>query len=277
MLAAHSDEGKLAQVLRNFISNALKFTERGSVTDQRSSPARQQSGTPNAVITFSVADTGVGIAPEHHRPRHAGVGAGRAGHSARQVKQERQRPRSPPLPDPSPSSSAAPSTSPPPSDSRHHLPRHHSWPSYPPRGLATSSHGRLRNAPIQPPNPRPEIMAAHGDEVERYLLRRQHSPPSHYRHPSLRPPPARTPYSKPITAGDTEDRTARSLFLDLVLPGAFPVSRSSASLRQPLPPPRDLPIVRPHRPRASARRSVRSSNPIDVTPSSPAVVTSAEP
>ena len=54
-----SDEGKLAQVLRNFISNALKFTESGSVT---------VDATPldSLRIRFSVADTGVGIAAEHH-------------------------------------------------------------------------------------------------------------------------------------------------------------------------------------------------------------------
>src|SRR5262249_13058754 len=53
-----TDEGKLSQILRNFISNALKFTERGEV---RVSAAFTPDG--EAVI-FSVADTGIGIAPE---------------------------------------------------------------------------------------------------------------------------------------------------------------------------------------------------------------------
>ena len=54
-----SDDRKLSQILRNFISNALKFTARGEV---RVSAAMQGDDT----ITFSVADTGIGIAPEHH-------------------------------------------------------------------------------------------------------------------------------------------------------------------------------------------------------------------
>jgi signal transduction histidine kinase len=54
----HTDEGKVSQILRNFISNALKFTERGEV---RVSAALSPSG--EAVI-FSVADTGIGIAPQ---------------------------------------------------------------------------------------------------------------------------------------------------------------------------------------------------------------------
>ena len=52
-----SDEGKISQVLRNFISNALKFTERGEV---RVSAAAGRDDT----IVFSVADTGIGIAPD---------------------------------------------------------------------------------------------------------------------------------------------------------------------------------------------------------------------
>ncbi|HEX3738384.1 MAG TPA: ATP-binding protein [Terriglobales bacterium] len=52
-----SDEAKISQVLRNFISNALKFTERGEV---RVSARLGHDGT----VVFSVADTGIGIAPE---------------------------------------------------------------------------------------------------------------------------------------------------------------------------------------------------------------------
>lgn len=53
-----TDEGKLAQILRNFIANALKFTEQGTVTVSAKRLAR-------SAVVFSVADTGVGIAPEH--------------------------------------------------------------------------------------------------------------------------------------------------------------------------------------------------------------------
>jgi signal transduction histidine kinase/CheY-like chemotaxis protein len=52
-----TDESKISQVLRNFISNALKYTERGQVLVS----ARMQDA---ATVVFAVADTGVGIAPE---------------------------------------------------------------------------------------------------------------------------------------------------------------------------------------------------------------------
>jgi signal transduction histidine kinase/CheY-like chemotaxis protein len=54
-----TDEGKVSQILRNFISNAIKFTERGEV---HVSARRERDD----VIVFSVRDTGIGIAPEHH-------------------------------------------------------------------------------------------------------------------------------------------------------------------------------------------------------------------
>jgi CheY-like chemotaxis protein len=53
----HTDERKLSQILRNLISNALKFTQQGEV---RVSAAPGPRGT----VVFSVRDTGVGIAPE---------------------------------------------------------------------------------------------------------------------------------------------------------------------------------------------------------------------
>jgi CheY-like chemotaxis protein len=52
----YSDEAKISQVLRNFISNALKFTERGEVR------VSARMGHHETVV-FSVADTGIGIAP----------------------------------------------------------------------------------------------------------------------------------------------------------------------------------------------------------------------
>jgi signal transduction histidine kinase/ActR/RegA family two-component response regulator len=54
-----TDQGKLAQILRNFISNALKFTMRGQVTVS----AVRDAGA--GLATFAVQDTGIGIAPEH--------------------------------------------------------------------------------------------------------------------------------------------------------------------------------------------------------------------
>jgi signal transduction histidine kinase len=54
-----NDDRKLAQILRNFISNALKFTSVGEV---RVSAKGNDDGT----VTFAVADTGVGIDAEFH-------------------------------------------------------------------------------------------------------------------------------------------------------------------------------------------------------------------
>jgi signal transduction histidine kinase/CheY-like chemotaxis protein len=52
-----SDEAKVSQILRNFISNALKFTERGEVRVSVSQPA-------NGPLSFAVSDTGIGIASQ---------------------------------------------------------------------------------------------------------------------------------------------------------------------------------------------------------------------
>jgi CheY-like chemotaxis protein/two-component sensor histidine kinase len=56
-----SDEAKLAQILRNLIANALKFTERGEV---RVTARREGDG---GRVLFAVEDTGVGIAPADHK------------------------------------------------------------------------------------------------------------------------------------------------------------------------------------------------------------------
>ncbi len=58
LLKLYTDDRKLSQILRNFISNALKFTPRGEVR-----VSARLEGTER--VTFSVSDTGVGIAPEH--------------------------------------------------------------------------------------------------------------------------------------------------------------------------------------------------------------------
>ena len=52
-----TDEGKVSQVLRNLVSNALKFTERGEV--------RVSAKRDGDRIVWTVADTGVGIAEEN--------------------------------------------------------------------------------------------------------------------------------------------------------------------------------------------------------------------
>jgi signal transduction histidine kinase len=55
----YTDDKKLSQILRNFISNALKFTQEGEVRVS----ARAVDGNR---VTFSVTDTGIGIDKAHH-------------------------------------------------------------------------------------------------------------------------------------------------------------------------------------------------------------------
>jgi signal transduction histidine kinase len=54
----YTDDRKLSQILRNFISNALKFTPKGEV--------RVSAVCEGDSVTFSVADTGIGIDPKFH-------------------------------------------------------------------------------------------------------------------------------------------------------------------------------------------------------------------
>jgi signal transduction histidine kinase/CheY-like chemotaxis protein len=53
-----TDEGKVSQILRNFISNAIKFTPQGEI---KISAELRGSGT----VLFEVTDTGIGIPEEH--------------------------------------------------------------------------------------------------------------------------------------------------------------------------------------------------------------------
>ena len=55
----HTDEAKLTQILRNLVSNALKYTEKGSISV---SASRDED---RSLLTIEVRDTGIGIAPEH--------------------------------------------------------------------------------------------------------------------------------------------------------------------------------------------------------------------
>jgi signal transduction histidine kinase len=54
----YTDDKKLSQILRNFISNALKFTPNGEVRVSASL-------TDDDRVRFAVADTGIGIPAEH--------------------------------------------------------------------------------------------------------------------------------------------------------------------------------------------------------------------
>jgi signal transduction histidine kinase/CheY-like chemotaxis protein len=51
-----TDEGKVSQILRNFISNALKYTEKGHVR------VSAQLDSEAEAVTFAVSDSGIGIA-----------------------------------------------------------------------------------------------------------------------------------------------------------------------------------------------------------------------
>jgi len=60
------DRDKLLQVVINLISNAVKFTEAGSVTCRAQvHPERSVEGQSNGELVVSVIDTGDGIAPEN--------------------------------------------------------------------------------------------------------------------------------------------------------------------------------------------------------------------
>lgn len=63
-----SDDRKLSHILRNFISNALKFTPSGEVrvSAHVSSADHASPDSAPATITFSVRDTGIGIPAESH-------------------------------------------------------------------------------------------------------------------------------------------------------------------------------------------------------------------
>jgi HAMP domain-containing protein/CheY-like chemotaxis protein/signal transduction histidine kinase len=69
-----TDEKRLQQILRNLLSNAFKFTERGRVTLEVGVPTEGE-WTPDhpelsraaSVIAFSVTDTGIGIPADKHR------------------------------------------------------------------------------------------------------------------------------------------------------------------------------------------------------------------
>src|SRR5580692_1572487 len=54
----YTDDKRLSQILRNFISNAIKFTQQGEVRVR----ARPEGSD---AVTFSVSDTGIGIAKEY--------------------------------------------------------------------------------------------------------------------------------------------------------------------------------------------------------------------
>ena len=71
----NGDPVRLRQILLNFVSNAAKFTQTGSVTIHvsRTQPSRaagetgRQEAMNSAQLRFSVIDTGIGISAEAQR------------------------------------------------------------------------------------------------------------------------------------------------------------------------------------------------------------------
>lgn len=55
----YTDRQRLEQIIRNFISNAIKFTERGSITLRIAKDSAE-------TLVLEVVDTGIGISPEKH-------------------------------------------------------------------------------------------------------------------------------------------------------------------------------------------------------------------
>src|SRR5438874_3071658 len=69
----YTDQRRLQQVLKNLVSNAFKFTEKGRVSINISpvgegwSSDHQTLNSAESVVAFSVIDTGIGISPDKHK------------------------------------------------------------------------------------------------------------------------------------------------------------------------------------------------------------------
>ncbi len=62
-----TDDMRLKQVIRNLLSNALKFTDQGSVKLRIENAVQPGEGKPGGVIAFHVSDTGIGIAKDKQK------------------------------------------------------------------------------------------------------------------------------------------------------------------------------------------------------------------
>src|SRR5205823_10398610 len=62
-----TDSKRLQQILKNLLSNAFKFTERGGVSLSVSSAELRARPEASPIIAFEVSDTGIGIPPEKQK------------------------------------------------------------------------------------------------------------------------------------------------------------------------------------------------------------------
>jgi len=62
----YTDEQRLLQILKNLLSNAFKFTEKGSVLLHIKNASMGTTRTRTPMLAFSVIDTGIGIPEEKH-------------------------------------------------------------------------------------------------------------------------------------------------------------------------------------------------------------------
>ncbi|OHC62776.1 MAG: regulator [Rhodocyclales bacterium GWA2_65_20] len=58
------DEQRVHQILKNLLSNALKFTEQGQVSLRIATPSAQENPLPVPALAFIVSDTGIGVSHE---------------------------------------------------------------------------------------------------------------------------------------------------------------------------------------------------------------------
>ena len=72
-VSIETDQKRVEQIVRNFMSNALKFTDSGSVTlevsranpdDLKKMDFRSNEMTPQHIVAISVIDTGIGVSPD---------------------------------------------------------------------------------------------------------------------------------------------------------------------------------------------------------------------
>jgi signal transduction histidine kinase/DNA-binding response OmpR family regulator len=79
-----TDESKLRQVLINLVSNAIKFTDKGSVTLRIRNQDQQPFTSTQQTLCFEIADTGPGIASEELGNLFQAFGQTKAGYKSKE-------------------------------------------------------------------------------------------------------------------------------------------------------------------------------------------------